>query len=120
MASDFHSFEVSLKEYLTDAQNDRYNSRNTNLYKYNNLKILMEPRKHSTPHFIIRIGISEAVYDLEKAEKISGGLGSDERIIRRWLDRNFKNMNIESIWKKACKPKTVVMKKDSDYDDDDD
>lgn len=114
MSEIFHQMEESLKEFLNEAQNDSYNSRNANLYKYNNLKIYMDPNKNSTPHFVIRVGISESVYDIEKGEKISGGLGSDERLIRRWFDKNASKFDFKSAWKTESKPKTVSMRAEDD------
>lgn len=114
MFEEFHSFEESLKEFLAVSQTDNYTSRNANLYKYNNLKIYMDPAKHKTPHFIIRIGISEAIYDIEDGEKISGSLGPDDREVRRWIDRNLSNMNLKMSWIKSKKVKPVIMKKDLD------
>ena len=49
MSADTHTLEESLKKFLADEQQDRYNSRNANLYKYNNLKIFMEPKKIQHP-----------------------------------------------------------------------
>ena len=114
MSHEFHNLEESLKDFLINAQADSYNSHNANLYKYNNLKICMEPQKNITPHFIIRIGISESMYDIAKGEKISGGLGSDERYIRRWIDRNLSRFDLETIWTKENKFKIVTMKEDID------
>jgi hypothetical protein len=114
MSEQFHQMEESLKEFLNDAQNDSYNSRTANLYKYNNLKVFMDPHKIKTPHFVIRIGISEAVYDIEKGEKISGGVGSDERLIRRWFDKNMGKFDLKSAWKQSSKPKSVSMKSEDD------
>lgn len=114
MIGEFHALEESLKNFLAEAQSDSYNSANTNLYKYHNLKIYMDPKKSQTPHFIIRIGISEAMYNLEKGEKISGGLGTDERLIRRWLDRNLSKSNLGFLWNRSNKVKTVTMKEDID------
>lgn len=116
MSGEFHNMEESLKEFLTDAQNDSYNSRNANLYKYNNLKIFMDPQRIKLPHLIIRIGISEAMYDIEKGEKISGGVGSDERLVRRWFDRNLSKFDLGAVWKASNKFKTVTMKEDADED----
>ena len=39
MSNELHNLEASLKKFLEESQNDHYNSRNANLYKYNNLKI---------------------------------------------------------------------------------
>lgn len=114
MLAELHSLEESLKAFLTESQNDNYNSHNANLYKYNNLKIYMDPKKNNTPHFIIRIGISEAMYNIEQGEKISGGLGTDERLIRRWLDRNLSKMNLGFVWSRENRTKSVTMKEDID------
>ncbi|MDD3436857.1 MAG: hypothetical protein PHC64_06880 [Candidatus Gastranaerophilales bacterium] len=115
MSEEFHTFEESLKEFLTEEQSDSYSSRNANFYKYNNLRIYMDPKKNKTPHFIIRIGISEAIYSISQGEKISGSLGPDERAIRRWLDRYFTRMDFLSLtWKKNMKPKPVTMRDDLD------
>lgn len=113
MFTELHTLEESLKAFLLELQSDSYNSPGANFYKYNNLKIYMDPKKSKTPHFIIRIGISEAMYNMQ-GEKISGGLGTDERLVRRWLDRNFSKMNLGFIWTRANKIKPVTMKEDID------
>lgn len=109
MFHEFHTLEESLKEYLAAEQSDHYNTRNSNYYKYNNLKIFMDPKKESKPHFIIRIGISEAIYNIENGEKLSGGLGVNERPVRRWIGRNLLRMNLESAWKASNKVQEVKM-----------
>lgn len=114
MATDIHSLEESLKNFLVEEQNDKYNSRNLNLHKYNNLRILMEPRTNSTPHVLIRIGISESMYSIETRERISGGLGSDEKIIRKWLEKSFIKIDLTRIWDNSIKVKPVTMKEDVD------
>ena len=114
MSSEFHDMEESLKEYINEAQSDHYNARNANFYKYNNLRVYMDPSKNKTPHLIVRVGISEAMFDLDRCEKISGGLGPDERLIRRWFDRNISKFDLGLIWKTCSKPKTVSMKEDVD------
>lgn len=117
MLAELHDLEISLKSFLMEAQNDSYNSNSANLYKYNNLKIHMEPKRDRVPHFIIRIGISEAMYNIESGDKISGGLGGDERLIRRWIDKTFIKANLKSAWTKSNKIKPVSMNnaEDDDY-----
>lgn len=107
MLDNFHSMEESIKEFLSEEQSDGYNSKNANFYKYNNLKLYIDPYKHTIPHFIIRIGISEAVYNAATGEKFAGGLGSDERYVRRWIERNLGKMDMEFAWKEANKASVV-------------
>jgi len=102
-SSSFHVMEESLKDFLVDAQSDRHNTRSSNFYKYNNLKISMDPSKSQIPHFIVRIGISESVYRLDSGEIISGGLGSDERYVKRWIARTLKRFDIGNSWKDSQK-----------------
>lgn len=103
MVDNFHSMEESLKEFLSDEQSDGYNSKSANFYKYNNLKLYIDPHKCNIPHFIIRIGISEAVYNASSGEKISGGLGPDERFIRHWIEKNLYKIDMTAAWKDANK-----------------
>lgn len=103
MVDNFHSMEESLKDFLSEEQSDGYNSKSANFYKYNNLKLFIDPHKCNIPHFIIRIGISEAIYNASNGEKISGGLGPDERYIRKWMEKNLSKMNIDLAWKEANK-----------------
>lgn len=117
MIAELHDLEESLKDFLAEAQNDSYNSKSANFYKYNNLKVFMDPKKDKTPHFIVRIGISEAMYSIESGDKISGGLGSDERLIRRWIDKVFVKAGLSSAWLKSTKIKPVSMRNSEDDDD---
>lgn len=103
----FTAMEASLREFLTESQGDSNNSRSVSMYKYNNLKMYMDPKKNPTPHIIIRLGISEVIYDLKNWEKISGGLGGDERYIKHWADRHKEYLNLETLWREA---KTDVKK----------
>lgn len=121
MADEFHHWEESLKNFLAEEQEDNYNSRNANLYKYNNLKIYMDPKQNDTPHFIVRIRIAEAMYNLDTGDKISGGLGVDERYVRKWIDKNLSKMDLGFTWIRSKKVKTVMVKKEilADVDDND-
>lgn len=115
MPTEFHSLEENLKDYLVEIQTDRYNSKKFLLYhKYGNLKIYMDPGRFPEAHCIIRIGISEVVYSLENGEKLYGGLGSDERYVRRWIDKTFVKSNLGSAWEKTKKVKTVTTNTDNE------
>lgn len=112
MSNEFHTLEESLKNFFAEICNDSRNARSMNVYKYNNLKIYIDPKKSNIPHFIVRIGISEALYDLVKGEKISGGLGSDEQIVRKWIHKNLGRMNLGFMWNDYKKVKTIMGKEE--------
>lgn len=98
MTTDLHRLEESLKEFLIREQSDSYNAPNINMPKYNNLKIFMTPRQNKIPHFVVRIGISEAMYAIDNGERLSGGIGNDEKYIRRWLEKVFIREDLELLW----------------------
>lgn len=112
MFAEFHFLEESLKDFLTEAQIENHISPNTALYKYNNLRLYMDPKKSPVPHIIVRIGISEVMYDIKTLDKISGGLGTDERLIKRWFDRNMEKFDFSTNWRDANRPKPVSVKED--------
>lgn len=105
MSNELHRLEESLKAFLSGGRNSRNNSSNT--HKYNNLKILIEPSKYNTPNFIVRTGFSEAMYIIQTGEKVSGGLGSDERLVRRWIEGTFVKSDLNEAWDKAKKNKAT-------------
>lgn len=108
MADEFHNLEESLKSYLTEGAVDSYNKLSSGAsYRYNNLKFYMEPSKSKAPHFIVRIGMSEAMFDIESINKISGGLGPDERNVRRWAERHASRDELSALWTAANKTQTI-------------
>lgn len=84
MANTLHEMAVKLQEFIIRQQEDAHNSGSLNVAKYNNLKLTMDPAV-SYPHIIIRIGISEGIYNLNDSSRTDGSLGPDERYVRRWL-----------------------------------
>jgi len=114
MAYEFHNLEESLKVFFLEAQSDSYNTKGINFHRYNNLKIMMNPKILKTPHFIVRVGISEAMFSLEDCEKISGGLGIDERYIYRWFEKPFVNSELQDAWRKTTKFDPIVIKNPDD------
>jgi len=103
-----HSLEESLKNFLADEQDDNSDLTSRNFYKYNNLKLIMEPHKNETPHVTVRIGISEATYELGTRCKISGGLGSDEKIIRKWLEKSHIQDELLANWELVKQTKPTI------------
>ena len=57
-------FDNSLIEFLIKAMSDKYGDAKSHAYRYNNLKVSMDPRAISDPHIFVTVGISEAVFSI--------------------------------------------------------
>ncbi len=101
----FKDMEDSLKSFIIQEQSDAHNIRSTNMAKYNNIKIWMDPTKYNDPHFFIRISISEAVFNLNDFSKINGGLGYEERLVLKWFGRMGIKEKLQELWNSAEKNK---------------
>ena len=101
----FKDVEDSLKNYIIQEQSDAHNKGSVNNAKYNNIKITMDPSKNPTPHVIIRITISEAMYSLNGFAKINGGLGYEERLVLKWFGRYGVKEKLLELWGSAEKNK---------------
>ena len=99
----FKDMEDSLKSFIIQEQSDAHNIRSTNMAKYNNIKIWMDPTKYNDPHFFIRISISEAVFNLNDFSKINGGLGYEERLVVKWFGRMGIKEKLQELWNNAEK-----------------
>lgn len=88
---------IKLQESIIKQQEDSHNSANLNVTKYNNLKIKMDTR-YSYPHAIICIGISEAVFNIAEGTKTDGGLGPDEKYVRKWIANSTVISDLKEIW----------------------
>lgn len=97
MAS-FRELENNLKTFLIEAQSDAHNVKTMSTSRYNNITISMDPKKIKQKHVTIKMGMSEAVYTLDSFEKISGGLGYEERLVHRWFDRSGIKSKLEDCW----------------------
>ena len=107
MPSSIHVFENSLKEYLVNMQSDSYNTCNQIRYKYNNLKVYMEPEKNSVPHFWVSVNISSVCFGIEPLTKICGSLGADERYVFSWASRANINGELRKHWAYLVKSNSV-------------
>ena len=94
----FNDLEDSLKKNMINEQSDAHHIKSVNLAKYNNLKIYMDPKKYTVPHFIVRIAISEAVFSLADCAKINGGLGYEERFILKWYGKMGIKDKLKALW----------------------
>ena len=96
----FKDLEDNLKNFMIQEQSDAHSSKTLNTAKYNNLKIWMEPSKFPQSHFIVRISISEAAFNLEDCNKINGGLGYEERIYESSKQRCIQMLKEKANYKK--------------------
>jgi hypothetical protein len=87
-----------LKELMLSLQSDAHHKMTIRPERYNNLKISMDIAANSNPHFIVSISMSAAEFDLKTGEKISGGLGPDERYVLRWLDKPNTLEELRACW----------------------
>lgn len=101
----FKDMEDSLKSFMLQEQSDAHNIKTLNSAKYNNIKLWMDPAKNQTPHVVIRISISEAIFALEGFNKINGGLGYEERLVQKWFGRYGVKDKLSELWKFAEKNK---------------
>lgn len=101
----FKDMEDSLRSFIIQEQSDAHNVKSTNVAKYNNIKIWMDPSKYLQAHFIIRISISEATFALNDCTKMNGGLGYEERFIIKWFGRMGIKEKLNELWKTAEKNK---------------
>ncbi len=100
--------ENSLREYIINAKSDSYNTAQKIYHRYNNLKVYMEPKKLSTPHFWVSVNISSACFGIEPLTKISGGLSSDERYVILWATRPNIKGELKKHWLYTTKQFTIM------------
>jgi len=101
----FKDMEDSLRSFILQEQSDAHNIKTVNVAKYNNIKIWMDPSKNQSPHIVIRISISEAIFALEGFNKINGGLGYEERLVQKWFGRFGIKEKLNELWAYAEKNK---------------
>jgi Holliday junction resolvase RusA-like endonuclease len=106
-------FDNSLTEFLVNALADKYGDAKSYAYKYNNLKVYMDPQKVSTPHFYVSIGISEACFDIADGRKIDGSLGVEDTYVKRWAGRTNIQRELENYWKMLKDAITAELADDS-------
>lgn len=98
-ANSIAKFDNSLTEYLINALADKHTDAKSYAYKYNNLKVFMNPKKVDEPHFFVQIGISEACFSIKDGSKLEGGLGNEDGYVKRWADRYNIHKELEAHWK---------------------
>ena len=108
MAESIRVFENSLRDYLINVQTDSYNTGGKIEQRYNNLKVYMEPKKNSTPHFWVSVNISAVCYKIDPLEKIDGSMGSDERFVTMWAGRPNIYGELKEHWEYITKSKEIL------------
>lgn len=106
MAKTLNELAGDLKTLIIDLQSDAHNRTNINLSRYNNLKLKMDPSKNSTPHVVISLAMSEAIFNITSGEKITGSLGPDERYAIRWFGKGSTLESLKECWNNAVKSNT--------------
>lgn len=102
MAKTLSEISRELKEFIIELQSDAHNVTGFKKYRYNNLKVeIIDPRLTPVPEVKVTIGMSEAVFNLNTIEKISGGLGPDERYVIRWFTRSTSVQDLKEAYNKA-------------------
>ncbi len=92
-----HELAIKLQTYIIKSQEDAHNATNMNVTKYNNLKLKMDT-KYNFPNIIVCIGISEAVFNFVDGTKVDGGLGPDEKYVRKWLGSSNVISDLKDLW----------------------
>lgn len=95
--STLHELATKLQESIIKQQENAHDSTNLNVSKYNNLKLKMNSSLHY-PHVIVIIGISEATYNIKEGTKTDGGLGPDEKYVRKWLSNSLIMAELKEIY----------------------
>lgn len=117
MTKTFRELGNSLKEFILDAQTDAHNVIAFSARRYNNLKLSMNPKRERKPHIVVTIGMSEATFSLPDGEKLSGGLGIDERMTLRWLGRANVLEELNDLWKSKNSSKIDLSQREDDEDE---
>lgn len=107
MAKTLNEMADSLKAFLIDNQPNEIKN-NPGAPRYNNLKLTMNI-SDATPHVIINVAMSEAIFNITSGERLNGGLGPEERFVMRWFARASVLPDLLEIWndKKRNRGKAV-------------
>ena len=98
MAKTLHELATNLQESIIKQQEDAHNLSALNVNKYNNLKLKMDSTIHF-PHVVVTIGISEATFNIKECIKTDGGLGPDERYVKKWLAYSSVLYDLNELYK---------------------
>lgn len=103
MAKSLNELAGELKALIIELQSDTHNRSNLRTERYNNLKLLMEPKRNHNPHVVVDFSMSDAEFDISTGQKINGGLGPDERYVLRWFNKAGTLTALQETWKQVMK-----------------
>lgn len=103
MAKTLNELAGDLKAYIIELQSDAHNKGNLRPERYNNLKVQFNMGSNPTKHVEVVIGISSAMFSLSSGDKLSGGLGPDERYVIRWLQKSSVVEELKENWNTALR-----------------
>lgn len=103
MAKTLNELTSDLKTYIIEVQSDAHNKGNLRPERYNNMKLKMNIAENKNPHVVVFIGMSSAEFSLGSGEKMSGGLGPDEKHVIRWLEKPTSLPALRDCWRRVEK-----------------
>ena len=98
MAKSLNELGDDLKAMIIALESDSRDNIGFRPEKYNNLKLTMDVVADMYPQVRIAIGMSEAHYDINTGERISGSLGQEERYVHRWLNKKEILQELRYCW----------------------
>lgn len=101
MAKSLNELAEHLKELIKEINKNSTNVSTIHAYRFNNLKISMDPTTDSEPHVIFTVGVSEVKYSISSLQRVSGSWGPDERYITKWLSRIGVIEDLKEQWRQT-------------------
>lgn len=105
-------YEHKLRDYLLNRVRNSADLP-TLIRRYSNIQFSMNCEKYNRPHFIIRMGISEAAFDIDTGIMLSGGLGPESNEIKNWINKFLKKSEIKAIWQTENKNYLMIKEREN-------
>jgi len=111
MAKTLKDLAEDLRILMIELQSDAHNISSLRPERYNNLRLSFDMAYNPKPHVIVELSMSAAEYDIKNMEKISGGLGPDDKFVLRWLNKPETIPYLMECWRNAEKNRGRVSDK---------
>lgn len=98
MAKTLNEITIELKDYILDCLSDPRAKVKVKPFEYNSLNVTMDTDKEPSPHIIVSLNMSEAIFSIQTGRKLNGGLGPDERYVLKWLERGYNRQKLHETW----------------------